>query len=55
MVEKERDEKEMREIIMRNWDLREFRLRVNLLFLIWQVLLLIRGVKTPIRGLLNPI
>jgi hypothetical protein len=40
---------------MRNWDLREFRVRVNLPFLIRQVLLLIRWVKTAIQGLLNPI
>jgi len=52
--ERERWE-EMGELIMRNWDLREFRVRVNLPFLIWQVLLPIRRVKTPILGLLNPI
>jgi hypothetical protein len=43
------------EIIMRNWDLREFRVQVNCPFLIWQVLHLIRWVEPPIRGLLNPI
>ena len=42
------------EIIMRNWNLREFRVQVNLPFLIWQVRVPIRRVTTPIRGLLNP-
>jgi len=51
--EKERDERIMGEIIMRNWDLREFRVRVNLLFPIRQVQLPIRRVRTPIRGPLN--
>jgi hypothetical protein len=37
---------------MRNWDSREVRVRVNLPFLIRQVLLPIRRVNTPIRGLL---
>jgi len=45
----------MGEIIMRNWDLREFRVRVNVPFPIRQVLLAIWRVKIPIRGLLNPI
>ena len=45
----------MGEIIMRNWDLREFRVRVNVPFLIQQVRLPIWWVKIPIRGLLNPI
>jgi len=40
---------------MRNWDLREFRVRVNLLLLIQQVWLPIQPVITPIQGLLNPI
>jgi len=55
MVEKERDEKEVGEIISRNWDLGELRVGVNLPFLTRQVLLPIWRVKTPIRGLLNPI
>ena len=38
---------------MRNWDLREFRVQVNLLSPIRQVWVPIRGVITPIRGLLN--
>jgi len=45
----------MGEIIMRNWDLREFRMRVNWPSTIWQVRVLIPRVITPIRGLLNPI
>jgi len=45
----------MGEIFMRNWDLREFCVRVNWPFPIWQVQVLIRRVITPIRGLLNPI
>ena len=45
----------MGEIIMRNWDLREFRVRVNWPSPIRQVQVLIRRVITPIRGLLNPI
>jgi len=45
----------MGEIIMMNWDLREFRVRVNIPFLIRQVLLLKRQVETPTQGLLNPI
>jgi len=40
---------------MRNWDLREFRVRVNLPSPIRQVRVPIRRVITPIRGLLNPI
>jgi len=39
---------------MRNWDLREFRVRVNLPFLIWQEILPIQWAKTPIQRLLNP-
>jgi len=45
----------MGEIIMRNWDLREFRVRVNIPSLMQQVWVPIRQVITPIRGLLNPI
>jgi len=45
----------MGEIIMRNWDREAFRVWVNCLFPIRQVLLLIRQVKTPIRGLLDVI
>jgi len=45
----------MGKIIMRNWDLREFRMRVNLPSPIWQVQLPIQHVLTPIRGLPNPI
>jgi len=52
--ERERWE-EMREIIMRNWDLSECRMQVNTPFLIQQVLLVIRRIITPVRGLLNPI
>jgi len=40
---------------MRNWDIRDFRVRVNLPSPIWQVQVPIRRVITPIRGLLNPI
>ena len=43
------------EIMMRNWDLREFRMGVNLPFLIWQVRVPIQWVFTLIQGLLNPI
>jgi len=45
----------MGEIIMRNWDLREFCVRVNLPSLIQQVHVPIRRVITLIRGLPNPI
>jgi len=45
----------MGEIIMRNWDFREFRVGVNLTSLIWQVWVPIRRVITLIWGLLNPI
>jgi len=45
----------MGEIIMRNWDFREFRVRVNWPSPIRQVRVLIWRVQTPIRGLLNPI
>ena len=41
-------------IIMRNRDLSEFRVRVNLPSPIRQVRVAIRRVITPIRGLLNP-
>jgi len=47
--------KEMGEMIMGNWDWKEFRARVDTPFLIWQVLLPIRRIKAPIQGLLNPI
>jgi len=40
---------------MRNWDLREFRVRVNLPRPIRQVRVPIRLAITPIRGHLNPI
>jgi len=40
---------------MRNWDLREFCVRVNLPSLIQQVRVPIRWVITPIQGLLNAI
>jgi len=43
----------MGEMIMRNWDLREFRVRVNLPSPIQQVQVPIRRVITPIRGLPN--
>jgi len=46
---------EMGKIIMRNWDLREFRMRVSWLCPIRQVRVPIWRVITPIRGLLNPI
>jgi len=46
---------EMGQIIMRNWELREFRVRVNLQSPIRQVRVAIRRVITPIRGLPNPI
>jgi len=46
---------EMGQIIMRNWDLREFRVRVNLPSPIRQVWVPIRRVITTIRGLPNPI
>jgi len=42
-------------IIMRNWDLREFGVRVHLPSPIWEVHVLIRHVITPIRGLPNPL
>jgi len=45
----------MREIIMRNWDLREFRVRVNWPSSIRQVRVPIRREITPIQGLPNPI
>ena len=45
----------MGETIMRNWDFREFRVRDNLPFRIWQVWLPIWRVRAHIRGLLNPI
>jgi len=45
----------MGEIIMRNWDLREFRVRGNLPSPIQQVRVPIRRVITPIQGLPNPI
>jgi len=45
----------MGEIIMRNWDLREFRVRVNWPSPIQQVRVPIWHVITPIRGLPNPI
>jgi len=45
----------MGEIIMRNWDLGESRVQVNLQSLRRQVRLPIRRVITPIRGLLNTI
>ena len=51
--EDERDESGW-EIIMRNWDLREFRLQGNLRFLIQQVRVVIRWGITPISVLLNP-
>jgi len=46
---------EMGQSIMRNWDLREFGVRVNWPSPIWQVRALIWRVITPIRGLPNPI
>jgi len=45
----------MGEIIMRNWDLRKFRERVNLPSTIRPVRVPIRRVVTPIQGHLNPI
>jgi len=45
----------MGEMIMRDWDWREFRVRVNWPSPIWQVRVLIWWVITLIRGLLNPI
>jgi len=45
----------MWEIIMRNWELREFGVQVNWPFPIQQVLLPIQRVRTSIWGLLNPI
>jgi len=45
----------MGEIIMRNWDLREFLVQVNWPSPIQQVRVPIRRVITPIRGLPNPI
>jgi len=44
----------MGQIIMRNWDLGDFRVRVNLPSPIQQVRVLIRHVITLIRGLPNP-
>jgi len=44
----------MGEIIMRNWDIREDRVRVNLPSPIRQVRVLIWGVITPIQGVPNP-
>jgi len=44
----------MGEIAMRNTNLREFRVRVNLPSPIWQVRVLICSVSSPIRGLPNP-
>jgi len=52
--EKERLESRW-EIILRNWDSREFCVQVNLPFLIRQIRVPIRRVITTIRGLLNPI
>ena len=43
----------MREIIMRGWDSKQFRVRVNLPSPIRQVQVPIRRVITPIRGLVN--
>jgi len=40
---------------MRNWDLREFRVRGNLPYPIWQVRVPIWRVITPIQGLPHPI
>jgi hypothetical protein len=40
---------------MRNWDLREFLVQVNLPSPIWQVQVPIQHVLAPIRGLHNPI
>jgi len=45
----------MGQIVMRNWALREFRVRVNLLCPIRKVRVPIRRVITPIWGLPNPI
>jgi len=45
----------MGKIIMRNWDLREFPVRVNWVSPIRQAWVLIRCVITPIGGLPNPI
>ena len=45
----------MGEMIMRNWDLREFHVRDNFPFLIQLVLLPIQQVKTPIPVLLIPL
>jgi len=55
MVELSTRKREMGEIIMRNWNLREFHVRVNLPSQIQQVRVPIRRVITPIRGLLNRI
>ena len=41
--------------MMRNWDLREFCVQVNVPSPIWQVQVPIRHVITPIRGLPNPL
>jgi len=46
---------EMGQIIMGNWYVIEFRVRVNLPSPIWQVWVPIWRVLTPIRGLPNPI
>jgi len=54
MRKRERRE-EMGQIIMRNWDLREFHVQVNLSCLIRQVRVRIRHVITPIRGIPNRI
>jgi len=45
----------MGDIVMRNWDLRECRVRVNLPSPIQHVRVLIRCVITPIWGLPNPV
>jgi len=45
----------MGEIIMRNWDLREFLVRVNWPSPIWLVRVPIRRLTTPIWGHLNPL
>jgi len=45
----------MWDIIMRNWDLREFQVQVNLPIPIWQVWLLIRLANSPIWGILTPL
>jgi len=45
----------MGQIILRNWDVREFRGQVDIPSQIWQVRVPIWCVITPIRGLPNPI